>query len=875
MDTNTGSYPALGLLALGHEGLDLLQQRIEKPTPIQTSQKRRTLLLGWDALDWKLVNQFREKGVMPTLDRLIRNGVSGKIATLDPPFSPMLWTSIATGKTADKHGVLGFFEKHGDSARPVQGSARQTRALWNIFGSQGLKSNVVNWWPSHPAEQINGNMISNHAYKLLTKKAKLVVPGNCMYPENLRPTLRPYFVHPNQLRDEQVLPFLPDATNELLKENQEGVTALAKILSKCVSAHAHSTWLMNETEWDFLAVYHDAIDHACHGFMKFFPPRLPGVPKDKFALYHYVIEGMYRFHDMMLERLLNLAGENTDVIVLSDHGFHSDHLRPTNMPKMDAAPALEHSPFGVVVMHGPSFKQGEQVTGASLLDVAPTLLHLRGLAVGKDMNGRVLAEAFREDKPISFINSWDEVEGDFGEQRLGTQADDAQVDDETLVQLIELGYVDGDSKNLKDLSHKAEVHQLYNLARVYINKHEMARAIFILNELLEKDREDIRYNISLITCYLAMGETQGARAVLNAFKAINKSPHANLMLLEARVLQEEQSHFLALEVLEKARLSFSRNPQIPVEIGFTHLQLSQFEKAQKALDQALDINPQSSRIFLGKSIAHLRQGNLEEAIQYGLDSVELTYAFPKAHAILGEAFEEAGMFPEAAQAYETALSMAPNLTGVRSRLVDLYETRLQTPERAEAHKEFIQKPLTEIILVSGLPRSGTSMMMQMLEAGGISPLTDGEREADENNPKGYYEYEPVKRLADDVSWLPKADGKALEIVAPLLRYLPRNFRYKVIFMKRDLSEVVRSQQIMLGKDPDVLPMGLFTAYERELQNLALWEKLQPHASVLELDYPTVVANPGAATKQLASFLNKPLDEQAMRQVVDPTLHRNK
>ncbi|MBN2093134.1 alkaline phosphatase family protein, partial [candidate division KSB1 bacterium] len=114
--------------------------------------KRKVLLIGWDGADWKIINPLLDSGRMPALESLVNNGVMGNLATLDPPMSPMLWTSIATGMHADKHGILNFTEPapQASGIRPVTTASRKVKAIWNILMQQGLKTHVVGWWPSHP-----------------------------------------------------------------------------------------------------------------------------------------------------------------------------------------------------------------------------------------------------------------------------------------------------------------------------------------------------------------------------------------------------------------------------------------------------------------------------------------------------------------------------------------------------------------------------------------------------------------------------------------------------------------------------------------------------------------------------------------------------
>ena len=125
---------------------------------------KKVLLIGWDAADWKVINPLLDAGMMPSLEKLINEGVMGNLATLNPPLSPMLWTSIATGMRAYKHGIHGFTEPNPDAGgiRPVSNSSRKVKSIWNVLNQNGYKSNVIGWWPSHPAEPINGVMVSNH-----------------------------------------------------------------------------------------------------------------------------------------------------------------------------------------------------------------------------------------------------------------------------------------------------------------------------------------------------------------------------------------------------------------------------------------------------------------------------------------------------------------------------------------------------------------------------------------------------------------------------------------------------------------------------------------------------------------------------------------
>jgi hypothetical protein len=191
------------------------------------------------------------------------------------------------------------------------------------------------------------------------------------------------------------------------------------------------------------------------------------------------------------------------------------------------------------------------------------------------------------------------------------------------------------------------------------------------------------------------------------------------------------------------------------------------------------------------------------------------------------------------------------------------------------------QPLSQVVtVVSGLPRSGTSMMMKMLEAGGLPPLTDNIRTADEDNPKGYYEFERVKQLPKgDVAWLPDAQGKVVKVIAALLPYLPGGYEYRVIFMQRAMSEVLASQRQMLirrGEDPDKIPDDVIAKlFEKHLKQVNEWVSQQPNVERLDVNYNEMLKNPQPFIEQINAFLGNHLDAVKMATVVDPALHRQR
>lgn len=184
-----------------------------------------------------------------------------------------------------------------------------------------------------------------------------------------------------------------------------------------------------------------------------------------------------------------------------------------------------------------------------------------------------------------------------------------------------------------------------------------------------------------------------------------------------------------------------------------------------------------------------------------------------------------------------------------------------------------------IIIVSGLPRSGTSMMMKAIHAGGIEPIVDHIRKADEDNPKGYYEFELVKKTKEDAFWLTEASGKVVKMVYRLLYDLPAGYNYRVVFMQRDLTEVLASQKKMLDRNGKmggaISDEQMAVLFKAELDKCDKWLSAQSNFKVLYVNHRDMINDPFRQCEKINDFLDGGLNLQAMAETVDPTLYRNR
>jgi len=914
--------------------------------PMGRKLVNKLLLIGWDGADWKIINRLLDTGRMPALERLVNGGVKGNLATLDPPLSPMLWTSIATGMTADRHGILGFTQPDPERqrVRPVLSSSRKVKAIWNILMQNDYLTNVIGWWPSHPAEPVNGVYVSNFFQRInhpLERPAPLA-PGT-VHPAELAKPFAKLRVHPEELTPVHLLPFVPTAT-EIDQAQDRRLLALARIIAETASLHSVATWVMEHSPWDFMAVYYDALDHFSHTFMKFHPPRRPDIPEDLFRHYQGVVDGAYLFHDMMLDRLMQLAGPDTTVMLVSDHGFHSDHLRPSRIPREPAGPAHEHRPYGIFCLRGPNLKEDELVFGASLLDITPTILTLFGLPLGRDMPGKPLLQALREPLRPEFIPSWEEVPGECG-MAPGTERDDPWAEQQALEQLVALGYIEPPTGDARQQVERAVREANFHLARVYLSTRREELALPLLEQLYADFPQEARYGLRLVQCYQTLGHAVDALELLRAIRGRASRPSPVMDLLEGQLLLDQNQPEAAAALLCQAEQAADQPPGVFQHLGEAYLRLRRWSDAETAFTRALTHDPDNATAYHGLGLAQLRQGRPRPAAENLLSAIGLLYHLPAAHYHLAEALAALGQYAQAAEALEVCVAQAPGMRRAHLLAAELYEHQLQQPAKAQAHRRFVElrirmiadqrrhitarrEPLKEdslqpqtatagqrpaetqsrlppdnpsrntisdpvsnrqlrsrkktpaanpassadIIVVTGLPRSGTSLMMQMLAGGGMPILTDYLRRADDNNPYGYFEYEKVKGLPRDNSWLAEADGKAVKIVIPLLRFLSRDHRYRIIFMERDLADIITSQERMLtalGHGPAGRPESLLHAFRRQVDRARDQIGKAANTAVLCVNFAAVLADPPGQAKAINAFLGGHLDEAGMAAAVRP------
>ncbi len=663
------------------------------------SPGKKVLLIGWDAADWEMIDPLLQRGQMPALARLISGGVRGKLATIQPVLSPMLWTSIATGKRPDKHGICGFTEPLADGTGigTARSTSRKCKAIWNILTQNGLKSNIVGWFATNPAEPINGVMVTDQF--LVSSEDKL---AGKVHPPELAKSLAALRQIPGSLFADDVEAFIPRLAELDLKADERPLK-LARRLAKVATVQAIATSLIQSEPWSLMAVYYDGMDQFGHEFMSYHPPRMKDISERDFELYQHVMTGCYRFHDMMLHTLLQYIDDQTTVILVSDHGYECGHRRPS-LEESKRNPEGCHRLFGVACLNGPNIKANERLYGATILDVTPTILALLGLPVAGDMDGRPWLEVFRNEVKPERIFGWEGI----GDDKAGLHSSDIRQDPadaaQAINQLVELGYIAPPSDDVQETIRNTIRCNRISLVRSLIGTPRMAHAVPILRELIAEMPDDEWCVLTLARLHIDLGQPNEARVLLeSASPETKRPPQVQLMLADLAFAEGDKAR--ALSHVEAANASGVEHHLLSIQIGRAFLQFDRWQDAADAFRKSLETEPDNPVALDGLASVHLAQGEWDRAIEKSLEAVGLIHFFPEAHFHLAVALEKFGKTREAITAYETALGLGYCPEALHGHLAELCKPidALKATEHQQAFTRLCRQPMHRADFKSSLP----------------------------------------------------------------------------------------------------------------------------------------------------------------------------
>ena len=506
----------------------------------------RVLVLGLDGLDPRAVDLLVSEQKLPNFARLRSEGAYGRLRSQRPLLSPVIWTTVATGKTPDQHGIGHFVavdQRTGEEI-PATSTMRRVKALWNIASEAGRTVAVVGWWATWPPEAVNGWVVSDHtAYHFLFSEGLEDEPADAdtTFPPGLRDEIAPWVQRPQDIGAGDLAEFATVDAGELDRpfRFEDDLAHLRWALATADTYRDVGLHLWRGKEPDLELVYIEATDSASHLFGHLFRAEgLAGELAEQQARYGGTVEAMYRYADRIVGDFLDAADSDTTVVVLSDHGFELGRLHddPTQTRDLRRVSERFHTEDGILYLWGRGIQSGVRLERASILDVAPTLLALLGLPRAADMPGRVLVEALADVAVPDVVASY---EPDAAEETATEPGRDARTDAALTARLRSLGYLGGANGGARsgDGDDTRSPQGERNLAAVHFDRGEYVEAETIYRRLMAEAPEDGSLRTSLAGVLGAQGRYDEADGEL--LRALELSPmdagvHHNLGAIAER-----------------------------------------------------------------------------------------------------------------------------------------------------------------------------------------------------------------------------------------------------------------------------------------------------------------------------------------------------
>lgn len=614
-----------------------------------SSSPGRVIVLGLDGVDPEVVDLLLSEGQLPSFARLRQYGAYGRLESAKPMLSPILWTTIATGKTPLEHGISHFVavnEKTGEQL-PVTSQMRRVKAVWNILSDAGREVGVVGWWATWPAESVRGAVVSDHTcYHFLFDAGAggSRDPVGVIHPPELAAELAPLVRRPGDLAREDLARFVDVPPEDLARpfDFQDDLSHFRWALATAQSYRGIGLRLWDDLDPDVLFVYVEGVDSTSHLFGHLFRRHdLSGPLAAQHARYGRAAEEMYRYADEIVGAYLDSLDGDTTLVVLSDHGFELGalHEDPSRARDLRRVSERFHRIEGILYLYGNRVRAGRRIERPTLLDVAPTLLALAGVPPAADMPGRVLAEALELQPDLTAtprrVASYETAAPAGADGAVA--AADPDVDPKIVEHLRALGYLDATSP-------KGE----RNLAALHFEKGDYAEAARMYEALVRERPDDASLHASLAGALGALDRLDESLAALDraiALEPANPEAYHNrgvihekrgdpaaasrdyeIALRYAPDYEPSQRALVRLRGFAAADEPKSANEKLAAAIAErAHEQAlrGDYAGAMKQLDEAERVAPQLARVFHYRSNVAYLMGDRAAAMAALRRAIEL------------------------------------------------------------------------------------------------------------------------------------------------------------------------------------------------------------------------------------------------------------
>lgn len=591
--------------------------------------RSRVLVLGMDGLEWDVINELMAEGKLPNFQHLIEQGTSGKFKSIRPILSPVIWTSIATGKSPSKHEITFFTVENPKTGEqhPITSDFRKTKALWNILSDNDRSVGVIGWWATWPSERVNGFMISDHVnyHFLHAKDSTQAVTTGSTYPPELRDQIQQYLAKPLEVQPKDVRDFihLEDFPSDGVFRFSDPVDHFRWAYSTSESHRILGLNALKDYKLDTLMVFFEGPDSVSHLFGQYYrpdPERAKTLDPIKLEQFGRIVESFYIYMDSIIAQFIEAMPRDMNLILSSDHGFEMKEgtgVASAGVMELKEISERAHKEYGVLFLYGPDFKKGSRIMGAHVYDIAPTVLYLLGLPIADDMDGRLLAEAFHEQPRAVMKLETYETPGTHAERLADA---DSSFDPEIIQRLESLGYIGGESPK-----------RLSNLGTITLEEGDLDKALQSYLEALPQSPDDPALLCNIGTAYGKKGDYAEAERYYHL--ALEKMPdfaqaYANLGLVCERTnrIQEAIEYYLRAVVLDEglkeARTGLTRSlPRAP-QSSFAQDLITEaeqfgksglYEQALEKLDSAAREAPGMASVYHYRSNIYYLMGKHQEA----------------------------------------------------------------------------------------------------------------------------------------------------------------------------------------------------------------------------------------------------------------------
>jgi Flp pilus assembly protein TadD/predicted AlkP superfamily phosphohydrolase/phosphomutase len=669
-------------------------------------KKRRVILIGMDALDLRIMRPLLNAGELPNFAYLISNGTSGVLKSIKPMLSPLIWTTMATGVSADKHGILDFIQrdKNGNLV-PITSNMRKVPAVWNILSEMNIPVGFVAWWATWPAEKVNGFIVSERlSYQLFNRPIdpeEMKKPQGKVYPPNEYEGLTRLIADAERIDYEQISRFVHVSRNRWdevksrsSEESGDKLLMLRNLIASTDTYHRAGLDLYKKYKPTLFSPYFEGTDVIGHLFMEFYPPKRTNVSDADFAGYKDAVSEYYKYIDSKLRDYIALVDEGTDLLIVSDHGFKSGEDRPYGSADIKAATAVQwHDIDGTIIMFGKSFKKGYLIQRASVYDVLPTVLAMLGLPADMNMEGKVIKDAFAaglaEPERVQDYTALIPTHGAMEEVAKGIY------EKEMMKKLARLGYISPDTGKVS--SEGESLLSDINKAAVLIERKQYDQAEKILLDVTKREPKlSIGWG-NLARIYRERGDKKKeAEAYTNMLgSAATEEDIVTAVNGAARALFEMGKSERALGLLNEALKKYPESYEMNAATGKIYLAAGQYRNAVKHFEKVLSKKPDEVDILNQIALAYFNLGDETKASQYWNKSFKIKPQQLKEKTLnyylnLGVLYMEQKKYLEAVNVFQTALSLNPKHHKIWTTLGNIYMHTGAYQNAEKAFKEAIK-----------------------------------------------------------------------------------------------------------------------------------------------------------------------------------------